>query len=268
MLHGHGLRSMKTSRNGSRHCPPCTASTACPCCCPWPGTCASATPARGGTGVERAPLLPNRPTVRSRAPRCAWPGARREARWLDGELDNALDAATDILQRFTRWRRHRRADSHWLLAWIAVDRGDHDASDPAFAAAAAAAERAPTRSASSWPGRPWRAGPATRPQHRGGALGRQFNSDSAQAHPALATWINDFLALAAAKRAATSAPPRLLHPLLRNRARNGPAARRHHRRHNIGEDFTLLGDHIQRSNGCRRAGAGAPHRGRAAWAPA
>ncbi|UUZ55446.1 hypothetical protein LP419_06940 [Massilia sp. H-1] len=61
--------------------------------------------------------------------------------------------------------------------------------------------------------------------------GGRFNSDAAAAHPSLATWVNDFLALAASQAGDFGAAMPLLHPLLRVGPGNGPAARRHHGRH-------------------------------------
>lgn len=170
---------------------------------------------------------------------------RAEARWLDGELDSALDAASDILQRFTQLNDDAGcADSHWLLAWIAVDRGDHDASDRAFAAAAEAAERA---------------GDLQRRQLAEAAIARwavlrdrntavarwggQFNSDTAQAHPALATWINDFLALAASEVGDFGAAAGYYIRCYETALETGQLRAAITAATNIGEDFTLLGDH-------------------------
>ncbi|MEJ7808564.1 MAG: GGDEF domain-containing protein, partial [Telluria sp.] len=66
-----------------------------------------------------------------------------EAQWLGGELAPALAQASAVLQRFTQLADATGcADSYWLLAWIAVDQGDHGAGDTAFAACAEQARRA------------------------------------------------------------------------------------------------------------------------------
>jgi tetratricopeptide (TPR) repeat protein len=170
---------------------------------------------------------------------------RAEARWLDGELDSALEATTDILQRFTQLTDDVGcADSHWLLAWIAVDRGDHDASDLAFGAAAEAAEKG---------GEPQRQHLAEAAMARWAVLrdrntavarwGGQFNSETAQAHPALATWINDFLALAASEAGDFGAAAGYYIRCYETALETGQLRAAITAATNIGEDFTLLGDH-------------------------
>ncbi|MES2316815.1 MAG: ATP-binding protein [Pseudomonadota bacterium] len=170
---------------------------------------------------------------------------RAEARWLDGELDAALAAATDVLQRFTTLIDHAGcADSHWLLAWIAVDRGDHGASDAAFAAAAdagaAASDEQRTMLAEAAIAR-WAV-----LRERNTAVARwggRFNSDTAHAHPALATWINDFLALAASEAGDFGAAAGYYIRCYETALETGQLRAAITAATNIGEDFTLLGDH-------------------------
>ena len=168
---------------------------------------------------------------------------RAEARWLAGELDAALTRASDVLQRFTALFDHAGcADSHWLLAWIAVDRGDHVASDSAFAAAAQQAERA---------------GDALRTTLAEAAIARWAvlrDRDSAVTHwgarfncapaePALAAWINDFLGLAASRAGDFGAAAGYYIRCYEAALDTGQLRAAITAATNIGEDFTLLGDH-------------------------
>jgi signal transduction histidine kinase len=170
---------------------------------------------------------------------------RAEARWLEGELDSAFDAASEVLQRFTCLNDDVGcADSHWLLAWIAVDRGDHGASDLAFMRAAEAAERGADllrRQLAEAAIARWAV-----LRDRNAAVARwggQFNADSAQAHPALATWINDFLALAASEAGDFGAAAGYYIRCFETALETGQLRAAMTAATNIGEDFTLLGDH-------------------------
>ena len=63
-----------------------------------------------------------------------------EARWLHGELDAGQALAAQALHAFERLGDMLGcADAHWLLAWIATDRGDSAASDAELAIASAEA---------------------------------------------------------------------------------------------------------------------------------
>jgi signal transduction histidine kinase len=170
---------------------------------------------------------------------------RAESSWLNGRLDEALAQAETILRTCSELRAHTGcADAYWLMAAIAVDRGDHRAIDAGFSQAAEAARRggddlrallaeaALARSAVQ--------------RDRGAALarwGERLDADRARLHPALATWIHDFLALTANQDAdfntAASHFVRCYEAALQSgqlRAAIRAAA-------NIGENFTMLGDH-------------------------
>lgn len=168
-----------------------------------------------------------------------------EGKWLDGELAGALAHASEVLQRFTTLGDDTGcADSHWLLGWIAVDRGDHAGSDAAFGACAEHARRG---------------GDALRAQLAQAAIARwavladrntavarwggQFTSDSAQQHPALATWVNDFLALAASHAGDFGAAAGYFIRCYESALHTGQLRAAITAATNIGEDFTLLGDH-------------------------
>ena len=168
-----------------------------------------------------------------------------EARWLDGELDAAAAKVREMLDRFTALDdRAGCADAHWLLAWIAVDRGDHGASDTEFALAAEAAshgrDELRTLVAQAAIAR-W---DVLRDRNTAVARwGGTFNSDSAQQHPALATWVNDFLALAASHCGDFGAAAGYFIRCYETALETGQLRAAIIAATNIGEDFTLLGDH-------------------------
>jgi signal transduction histidine kinase len=168
-----------------------------------------------------------------------------EARWLDGELDAALAQAGDVLQQFSAIGDHAGcADSHWLLAWIAVDRGDHGASDLAFASAAEQADRGGDELRTLLAEAAIARWAVLRDRNTAVARwGGKFNSESAQAHPALATWINDFLALAASQAGDFGAAAGYYIRCYETALETGQLRAAITAATNIGEDFTLLGDH-------------------------
>ncbi|WP_426100865.1 ATP-binding protein [Massilia sp. TSP1-1-2] len=168
-----------------------------------------------------------------------------EGKWLDGHLDDAQARATDVLQRFAALDdRAGCADSHWLLAWIAVDQGKHGASDAALAAGAAQARLG---------GDMLRAELADAARARWAVLvernsavaqwGGQFNAHTRVADPALATWVNDFLALAASQTGDFGAAAGYFIGCYECALESGQLRAAIIAATNIGEDFTLLGDH-------------------------
>ncbi|MES2900561.1 MAG: ATP-binding protein [Pseudomonadota bacterium] len=167
-----------------------------------------------------------------------------EADWLCGQLDAAQRQARAILQRFTALGDHIGcADSHWLLAWIAVDQGDHQASDACFGAVAEAAARAGDElrvmlaeaAIARWA--------VLRDRNMAVARwGGRFNSGSAHG-PALATWINDFLGLAASHIGDFGAAAGYYIRCFEAARDTGQLRAAITAATNIGEDFTLLNDH-------------------------
>ena len=170
---------------------------------------------------------------------------RAEADWLKGELDAALGQAQELLYRFSALNDHAgSADAWWLLAWIAVDRGDHRTSDACFVSAADCARRG---------------GDQLRVQLAEAALARwavmrdrntavarwggRFNSDTASQHPALAAWVNDFLALAASQAAEFGAAAGYYIRAYEAALETGQLRAAITAATNIGEDFTILNDH-------------------------
>jgi len=168
-----------------------------------------------------------------------------EGRWLHGELEVARAQAGDVLQRFTELGDAAgAADSHWLLAWIAVDRGDHAGSDAAFAAAAAAATRGGDRQRTELAEAAIARWAVLRDRNTAVARwGGRFNSDSAGQDPALATWINDFLALAASQAGDFGAAAGYFIRCYEAALETGQLRAAITSATNIGEDFTLLNDH-------------------------
>lgn len=168
-----------------------------------------------------------------------------EAAWLDGSLEQARTHATAILERFTTLADHAGcADSHWLLAWIAIDLGEHGACDDALEACAAQARAA---------GDDIRCQVAQAAMARWAVLyDRQraiarwdpvFSASSGSGHPAVATWINDYLALAASQAGDFGTAAGYFIRCYEAALQTGQLRAAITAATNIGEDFTLLGDH-------------------------
>ncbi|MFL6658451.1 MAG: GAF domain-containing protein, partial [Massilia sp.] len=168
-----------------------------------------------------------------------------EARWLDGALDPAQALASDALQRFTDLQDFVGcADSHWLLAWIAVDLGDHGASDSNFSKAAEQAGNGGDALRTSLAEAAIARWAVLRDRNTAVARwGGKFNSTTAQSHPALATWINDFLALAASQAGDYGTAAGYYIRCYETALETGQLRAAIIAATNIGEDFTLLGDH-------------------------
>ncbi|MGV7210065.1 ATP-binding protein [Oxalobacteraceae bacterium A2-2] len=120
------------------------------------------------------------------------------AAWLAGQLERAAQLATDAFDVLCGQGVHSGcADAHWLLAWIAIDRGDHEGCDRELRAMAAIAREG---------GDGQRATIAEAVQARFAVLrdpatasaqwGNRFGTGAGR-HPGVTVWINDFLALAA-----------------------------------------------------------------------
>jgi signal transduction histidine kinase/tetratricopeptide (TPR) repeat protein len=191
--------------------------------------------------LPEAPLAPEQRALA--AARMAL--VRAESAWLDGTLDEALAQAEAVLAACAGLSDHDcRADTHWLIALIAVDRGDHGAIEAGFALAAEAARRggdelralvaeaALARSAVQ--------------RDRAAALARfalHLDAGSAQRHPALATWVDDFLALSANQDADFSAAASHFIRCYQAALQSGQLSAAIRAATNIGENFSMLGDH-------------------------
>jgi signal transduction histidine kinase/tetratricopeptide (TPR) repeat protein len=191
--------------------------------------------------LPAAPLTPEQRTLA--AARMAL--VRAESDWLNGALDDALAQAETILATCASLSDHAGcADAHWLTAAIAVDRGDHGAIESGFARAAEAARRggdelrallaeaALARSAVQ--------------RDRAAALERftlRLDAGSAGRHPALAAWINDFFALSANQDADFNAAASHFMHCYEAALQSGQLRAAIRAASNIGENFTMLGDH-------------------------
>ena len=92
---------------------------------------------------EARPLAFLLPVAERRVLVARWDLVQAEAHWLAGELDAAAILAEQAMLEFARHHdRLGAADSHGLLAWIAVDRGDSAGCDNELALAIADARAA------------------------------------------------------------------------------------------------------------------------------
>lgn len=170
---------------------------------------------------------------------------RAESAWLEGALDDALAQAETILATCSALPDHAIcADAHWLTAAIAVDRGDPDAIASGFEQAAEAARRggdelrallaeaALARSAVQ--------------RDRAGAQARfavHLGTDSVGRHPALAAWVYDFLALSANQDADFRTAASHFVQCYEAALQSGQLRAAVRAASNLGENFTMLGDH-------------------------
>ena len=166
-----------------------------------------------------------------------------EIRWLCGELD----AATTLAQQALRVSCGQDdaigcADAHWLQAWIAVDCGDHVRCDAELELAASCARSA---------GDALRVGVAEAAMARwavlhdwhGAATRWGHHFDTLQMHPALATWVNDFLGLGASASSNFGAAAAYFIHGYESALETGQLRAAITAATNIGEDFTRLNDH-------------------------
>jgi hypothetical protein len=104
-------------------------------------------PARSAALIaEATPLAFMLPAAQWRVLAARWDLVHAEARWLAGELDAAAAMAERAMLEFARHHdRLGAADTHSLLAWIAVDRGDSAGCDNELALAIADARAAHRR---------------------------------------------------------------------------------------------------------------------------
>ncbi|HZX26245.1 MAG TPA: GAF domain-containing protein, partial [Telluria sp.] len=168
-----------------------------------------------------------------------------EAHWLCGALDDAMGEAESILQRFADLPDDEgRADAHWLLGWISIDRGDHARCTRELQLAAAAARAA---------GDTLRADIADAATARWAVLRdrhsavqewhSRFDPDATDAQPGLATWVHDYFALAASEAADFGGAANHYLRCYEAALATGQLRAAIIAATNIGEDFTLLNDH-------------------------
>jgi signal transduction histidine kinase/tetratricopeptide (TPR) repeat protein len=196
---------------------------------------------------EALTLLPATPSTQDERALAAARMAlvRAESSWLNGALGEALAQAQAILGTCTALSAHTGcADAHWLMAVIAVDRGDHEAVEAGFVQAAEAARRGGDELRALLADAAFARWAVQR--DRGATLarwGERLDADSARRHPSLATWVNDFLALAANKAADYSAAASHFLACYEAALQSGQMRAAMTAAANMGENFAMLGDH-------------------------
>lgn len=123
---------------------------------------------------------------------------RGEAHWLDARLDVAKEPAQLALLEFAALGdRAGCADAHWLLAMLAIDRGDWPGKDSALEAMAAAADGLdPVRAAAAQAAQAYFAVFRERASAKA-RWGQQFAGGKHGLDPAAGCWAEDFLAVCA-----------------------------------------------------------------------
>jgi signal transduction histidine kinase len=178
-----------------------------------------------------------------------------EASWLNGALDEALLQTQAIQASFAHLGDDIGcADTHWLLAWIAIDRGEHTTADIEFEACAETARLAGdalrTELAEA-AGARWAV-----LRDRKSALarwGEHFAPDVAERHPALSTWVNDFLAVAASQAGELGEAAGYFMRCHQGALDTGQLRAAITAATNIGEGFSLINDHQSALDWLQRA---------------
>jgi len=139
------------------------------------------------------------PAAERRVLAARWELAQAEIRWLGGDLDAASAIAERAMLEFARHNdRLGAADTHSLLAWIAVDRGDSAGCDNELALAIADARasgdamRIDIFESLAALFSVFRNAPAANAR-----WSKRFAIDLAGRHPVVAGWISDYLGTAA-----------------------------------------------------------------------
>jgi tetratricopeptide (TPR) repeat protein len=167
---------------------------------------------------------------------------RAESHWLNGEFDAAQALADSVLATCTE--PLARADAYWLQASVALDQGDHNDIEHQFGQAADAARsggvelRAQLAEAAL--------ARAMLLKDRAAALkrwGGWMSAPGAAPHAALDAWINDFRAVAANLAADFSASAASFMGCHEAALRSGQLRTAINAASNIGDNFTMLGDH-------------------------
>jgi len=170
---------------------------------------------------------------------------RAEADWLAGQLDAADEQASQAHAGLSAIDDHSGvADAHWLRAWIAVDRGDHQLAETELESMTAAARLA---------GDPHRSAIADAANARWTVLrdlagaerrwGRRFDLENDPQPPAVAAWICDFHGLAASQASDFGAAARHYIHCYEAALETGQLRMAVTAAVNIGLNFTILNDH-------------------------
>jgi len=149
--------------------------------------------------AEATPLAFLLPAAERRVLAARWELAKAETSWLAGELDSANAIAERAMLEFARHNdRLGAADTHSLLAWISVDRGDSAGCDNELALAIADARasgdvmRIDVFESQAALFSVFRNAPAANER-----WSKRFAIDLAGRHPVVAGWISDYLGTAA-----------------------------------------------------------------------
>jgi len=149
--------------------------------------------------AEATPLAFLLPAAERRVLAARWELVKAESSWLAGELDTANAIAERAMLEFARHNdRLGAADTHSLLAWIAVDRGDSAGCDNELALAIADARasgdamRIDIFESQAALFSVFRNAPAANER-----WSKRFAIDLAGRHPVVAGWISDYLGTAA-----------------------------------------------------------------------
>ncbi len=149
--------------------------------------------------VEATPLAFLLPAAERRVLAARWELIKAESSWLGGDLDTASAIAERAMLEFARHNdRLGAADTHSLLAWIAVDRGDSAGCENELALAIADARasgdamRIDIFESLAALFSVFRNAPAANER-----WSKRFAIDLAGQHPVVAGWISDYLGTAA-----------------------------------------------------------------------
>ena len=168
-----------------------------------------------------------------------------ESQWLQGELDAAEALARAALdQAGIGGDAAACADAHWLLAWVAADRGEHARGDAELEQAAAAAREADDHVRLSVTEAALARWAVLRdPQAAIARWGRHFSANLAQLPAPVATWVNDFLGLAASLSSDFGAAAAYFIHCYEAALETGQLRAAITAATNIGKDFSKLNDH-------------------------
>ncbi len=185
------------------------------------------------------------PAAERRVLAARWELVQAEIRWLGGDLDAASVIAERAMLEFARHNdRLGAADTHSLLAWIAVDRGDSAGCDNELALAIADARasgdamRIDIFESLAALFSVFRNAPAANAR-----WSKRFAIDLAGRHPVVAGWISDYLGTAAFQAAEFGRAIRHLIAAFEAALVSGQVRRAVILATNIGNAFTRLNAH-------------------------
>ncbi len=173
---------------------------------------------------------------------------RAEVQWLNGALDAAEAQAQQAFATLCAdGDQAGCADAHWLQAWIAIDRGDHDRRDTELALATAAAEAAGDhqrqRIVEAAIGRWEILRDPTSAAYWTERLVRSNGPDFRTLPPALSAWVNDYFGIACSQSGNFGAAAGHYIQCYEKALETGQLRAAITAATNIGEDYTNLNNH-------------------------